>query len=65
MDTIYALYFYVNLNVQYILSFIGLDGTLYDYFNGREDLLRKKVRFVGNPEGRIKEDYLRILRYFR
>ncbi|XP_014908954.1 CCA tRNA nucleotidyltransferase 1, mitochondrial isoform X1 [Poecilia latipinna] len=45
--------------------FLGLDGTLYDYFKGYEDLQNHKVRFVGNAEQRIQEDYLRILRYFR
>jgi len=45
--------------------FLGLDGTLYDYFNGKEDIKNKVVRFVGNPVTRIQEDYLRILRYFR
>ncbi|XP_042352813.1 LOW QUALITY PROTEIN: CCA tRNA nucleotidyltransferase 1, mitochondrial [Plectropomus leopardus] len=45
--------------------FLGLDGTLYDYFKGYEDLQNRKVRFVGSPEQRIQEDYLRILRYFR
>lgn len=45
--------------------FLGLDGTLYDYFKGYEDLQNRKVRFVGNAEQRIQEDYLRILRYFR
>lgn len=45
--------------------FLGLDGTLYDYFKGYEDLQNRKVRFVGSAEQRIKEDYLRILRYFR
>ncbi|XP_055503691.1 CCA tRNA nucleotidyltransferase 1, mitochondrial [Leucoraja erinacea] len=45
--------------------FLGLDGTLYDYFNGYEDLKNKKVRFVGDPSQRIQEDYLRIMRYFR
>ncbi|XP_006026757.1 CCA tRNA nucleotidyltransferase 1, mitochondrial isoform X1 [Alligator sinensis] len=45
--------------------FLGLDGTLYDYFSGYKDLKNKKVRFVGNPNQRIQEDYLRILRYFR
>ena len=44
---------------------IGLDGTLYDYYNGYEDLQNRKVRFVGSAEQRIQEDYLRILRYFR
>ena len=42
--------------------FLGLDGTLYDYFNGAEDLKLKRVRFVGDAEKRIQEDYLRILR---
>ena len=45
--------------------FLGLDGILYDYFNGHEDLKSKTVRFVGDPVQRIQEDYLRILRYFR
>ncbi|XP_071827758.1 CCA tRNA nucleotidyltransferase 1, mitochondrial-like isoform X2 [Apostichopus japonicus] len=45
--------------------FLGLEGTLYDYFHGREDLAQRKVAFVGNAESRICEDYLRILRYFR
>lgn len=43
----------------------GFDGTLYDYFNGYEDLKNRKVRFVGHAKKRIQEDYLRILRYFR
>ncbi|KAJ8259816.1 hypothetical protein GJAV_G00173830 [Gymnothorax javanicus] len=45
--------------------FFGLDGTLYDYFDGYEDLKNHKVRFVGDAVQRIQEDYLRILRYFR
>ncbi|CAL1539716.1 unnamed protein product [Lymnaea stagnalis] len=45
--------------------FLGFDGTIYDYFSGVEDLKEKRIRFVGDPEQRIKEDYLRILRYFR
>eukprot|EP00794_Sanderia_malayensis_P003598 gene3598-4105_t len=44
---------------------LDFDGNLYDYFNGYDDLKAKKVQFVGNPEKRIREDYLRILRYFR
>ncbi|XP_065052708.1 CCA tRNA nucleotidyltransferase 1, mitochondrial-like [Rhopilema esculentum] len=44
---------------------IDFDGNLYDYFGGVEDLKAKHVRFVGDPEKRIREDYLRILRYFR
>uniref|UniRef100_A0A1B0D0E8 Poly A polymerase head domain-containing protein n=1 Tax=Phlebotomus papatasi TaxID=29031 RepID=A0A1B0D0E8_PHLPP len=46
--------------------FMDLDnGAIYDYFYGYEDLQRRRVAFVGNPETRIQEDYLRILRYFR
>ncbi|XP_040538168.1 CCA tRNA nucleotidyltransferase 1, mitochondrial isoform X1 [Gallus gallus] len=45
--------------------FLGLDGMLYDFFNGYEDLKNKKIRFVGKASARIQEDYLRILRYFR
>lgn len=41
------------------------DGTIYDYFHGLEDLEKGVVRFIGDPEKRIEEDYLRILRYFR
>jgi len=40
-------------------------GNLYDPFNGREDLELGNVKFIGDPEKRIKEDYLRILRYVR
>ncbi|XP_073501149.1 CCA tRNA nucleotidyltransferase 1, mitochondrial [Phyllobates terribilis] len=45
--------------------FLGFDGTLYDYFNGYEDLKNRRIRFVGDPAKRIQEDYLRILRYLR
>ena len=45
--------------------FLGLDGTVYDYFNGIEHIKEKKIQFVVDPDIRIKEDYLRILRYFR
>ncbi|XP_028405426.1 CCA tRNA nucleotidyltransferase 1, mitochondrial-like isoform X2 [Dendronephthya gigantea] len=38
---------------------------LYDYFGGVEDLRCRRVRFVGDAGQRIREDFLRILRYFR
>jgi poly(A) polymerase len=41
------------------------DGTVFDYFSGREDLAAGIVRFVGDPAQRIAEDALRILRFFR
>lgn len=40
-------------------------GQIYDYFGGVEDLRARQVRFVGDADKRIQEDYLRILRYFR
>jgi len=41
------------------------DGTLYDPFDGRADLAAGKVRFIGDPDTRIAEDRLRVLRFFR
>lgn len=40
-------------------------GLVHDYFGGLADLQTHSVRFIGNPETRIAEDHLRILRYFR
>jgi tRNA nucleotidyltransferase/poly(A) polymerase len=42
-----------------------LDGNVVDPFGGREDLAAGRVRFVGDAVTRIREDYLRILRWFR
>jgi poly(A) polymerase len=36
-----------------------------DFVEGKQDIRNKRLRFVGNPEDRIREDYLRILRYVR
>ena len=41
------------------------DGTLVDPVGGRADIEARRVRFIGDPEQRIREDYLRILRFFR
>ncbi len=41
------------------------DGTLFDPAGGLDDLKAARVRFIGEPEDRIREDYLRILRFFR
>ncbi|GAM06443.1 poly(A) polymerase [Novosphingobium sp. MBES04] len=41
------------------------DGTIYDYFEGQADLATRTVRFIGDARQRIREDHLRILRYFR
>lgn len=40
-------------------------GNVFDYYDGISDLEKGIVRFIGNPDQRIKEDYLRILRFFR
>jgi poly(A) polymerase len=40
-------------------------GTIYDYFDGQTDLKAGRVRFIGDPEQRIAEDRLRVLRFFR
>lgn len=42
-----------------------IDGNVYDYFGGIDDLREGRVRFVGDAARRIHEDVLRILRYFR
>ncbi len=47
------------------MSYCPVNHKLYDYFNGLSDLDCGVIRFIGDPEQRIKEDYLRILRYFR
>jgi poly(A) polymerase len=44
---------------------LGLDGRLYDYTDGVADLAARRVRFIGEARTRIREDYLRILRFFR
>lgn len=41
------------------------DGTIFDYAGGIDDLAARRVRFIGSAEERIREDYLRILRFFR
>ena len=45
--------------------YADLDGNLFDPYNGKKDIEIGQVRFIGDSEKRIKEDYLRILRYLR
>jgi poly(A) polymerase len=40
-------------------------GEIFDYVDGLADLAARRVRFIGEPRQRIREDYLRILRFFR
>jgi len=52
---------------DFTINAMSLDagGRLWDYFGGREDLAAGRVRFVGDPATRLREDYLRALRFFR
>jgi tRNA nucleotidyltransferase/poly(A) polymerase len=45
--------------------YADIEGNLFDPFNGKKDLERGKINFIGGVEKRIKEDYLRVLRYIR
>jgi tRNA nucleotidyltransferase/poly(A) polymerase len=44
---------------------LGEGGRVYDYTGGLEDLGARRVRFIGDPRQRIREDFLRVLRFFR
>jgi len=52
-------------DLTYNAMSLDFKGRLYDYTGGLDDLQDKTSKFVGDPAERIKEDYLRILRYFR
>ena len=41
------------------------EGNLFDPYDGKSDLEKGFINFIGNEDSRIKEDYLRILRYVR
>ena len=45
--------------------YADLDGNLFDPYNGKKDIEIGQVNFIGDAEKRIREDYLRILRYIR
>ncbi|MBL4751371.1 MAG: CCA tRNA nucleotidyltransferase [Amylibacter sp.] len=45
--------------------YADLDGTIIDPLGGLDDLHARRIRFIENPTARIREDYLRILRFFR
>lgn len=44
---------------------MGVDGVLHDYFGGAADLAARRVCFIGDPDQRLREDYLRGLRFLR
>lgn len=45
--------------------YLDHEGAIHDYFGGRNDLKKQVIRFIGDADTRIKEDYLRVLRFFR
>ncbi len=45
--------------------YMDKNGVISDYTNGLNDIVDKRVRFIGDANQRVQEDYLRILRYFR
>ncbi|WP_422377736.1 CCA tRNA nucleotidyltransferase [Roseibium sp.] len=45
--------------------YVDRHGTLHDPLSGLEDCLARRIRFIGDPDKRLQEDYLRILRFFR
>src|ERR1700681_526274 len=44
---------------------VDAEGVVHDHVGGLEDIAARRVRFIGDPNQRIAEDYLRILRFFR
>ena len=44
---------------------LSADAKVHDHVGGLADLTARRVRFIGDPNQRIAEDYLRILRFFR
>jgi poly(A) polymerase len=55
------------LRRDFTINALSMDraGRIHDYADGLADLDARRVRFIGDPGQRIREDYLRILRFFR
>lgn len=45
--------------------FLDRHGSLHDFVGGLDDLTHRRIRFIGDPDKRVQEDHLRILRFFR
>lgn len=45
--------------------YMNRDERIYDYHSGKDDIQARIVKFIGDPETRVKQDHLRIMRYFR
>lgn len=46
-------------------SLLYKNDQIIDYNNGIDDLLNHEIKFIGNPQNRVEEDYLRLIRYIR
>jgi poly(A) polymerase len=44
---------------------VDAGGVVHDHVGGLDDIVARRVRFIGDPKARIAEDFLRILRFFR
>jgi poly(A) polymerase len=55
------------LRRDFTINALSMDeaGEIYDYCGGLDDLKANRVRFIGDAGTRIREDYLRVLRFFR
>lgn len=55
------------LRRDFTVNALGLDrdGVVHDVCGGLDDLAARRIRFIGDADARIAEDYLRILRFFR
>lgn len=45
--------------------FLDRSGAVHDFVGGEKDIAAKRVRFIGDARTRIREDFLRLLRFFR
>ena len=45
--------------------YMNKKGKIYDPQNGRDDLMKRQIKFIGEPTLRIEEDFLRIIRFIR
>ena len=56
---------YVRRDFTINSLYMDIDGKIYDFCNGQEDIKNKKIKLIGNIKDRIVEDPLRILRAIR
>ena len=45
--------------------YLDINGKIFDPQNGTVDLKNNNIKFIGDPQKRIEEDYLRIIRFIR